>query len=67
MSKYTTEDVIEELKRMTGESTDVGVGVALGVSKQSINQFLKGNPKDIKMKIITYLLDQRKREANQLK
>ena len=58
MNEYSPSEIIDELKHMTGETTDSGVGELLGVGKQNINQFKKGKQQDIKMKVIAFLLDE---------
>ncbi|OEF49192.1 hypothetical protein A1OW_13410 [Enterovibrio norvegicus] len=59
-TEYTPEEVIEELKRLTGCTTDQEVAEVLGTGKQNLFQFKKGKQQDIKMKIIALLLNSKK-------
>ncbi len=58
--EYSPAEVIDELKILTGETTDTGVAEQLGIGKQNINQFKKGKQQDVKMKIIALLLEELK-------
>jgi DNA-binding Xre family transcriptional regulator len=62
MKEYTPEEVVEELKIMMNEQKDQEVAHQLGLQKQNISQFKQGKQFDVKMRIISYLLQQRKKK-----
>ena len=57
MSPYTTEQILEKLKKLTGDRLHAELAFRLGVSKQSCSQYKHKKLIDIQQKIISLLLD----------
>lgn len=58
--KYLThEQIVERLKALYNAPSDSALSEVLGVSRQSLWQFKKGRESDIKIKIISNLLEGR--------
>lgn len=57
MRPYTTEQILERLKKLTGARFDNDLAIRLGVSKQSLAQYKNKKTIDIQQKIIHLLLE----------
>lgn len=57
MRSYTTQQILERLKKLTGDHFDNDLAVRLGVSKQSFAQYKNKKTVDIQQKIIHLLLE----------
>jgi hypothetical protein len=57
MYSYTTEEILERLKKLTGDRFDNDLAIRLSVSKQSFAQYKHKKVIDIQQKIIHLLLE----------
>lgn len=58
MRTYTPEEIIEQVKLITGDRFDSDLAARLQVSKQSFPQYKKKKTIDIQQKIISLLLNE---------
>ncbi|MCG9576056.1 hypothetical protein L1D14_07365 [Vibrio tubiashii] len=67
MNQLSYEDIIAEMKRLTGTKSDADLAAALGTNKQNISQFKKGKQHDIKYKMLMFLLDELEKKSKPTK